>query len=81
MAVIRKIRIMPDVEPGHSMWRRAWAHVRALPSGSSWHYMHDWLQENYGCRVATTYDEKGNKGMVLIFDSAEGHTAFELTWG
>jgi Zn/Cd-binding protein ZinT len=79
MAVIRKIKIMPCVEPAHSMWRRVWTHVMTFPSGSTWHNMHDWLQETYDCRVVTTYDN-GNKGINLIFDSAEGHTAFQLTW-
>ena len=80
MAVIRKIKIMPGVEPGHSMWRRVWAHVNPPLAGHTWHNMHDWLQKHYECRVISTRDDKGNKGFNLIFDSAEGHTAFQLTW-
>lgn len=70
---------MPGVEPGHSMWRRVWTHVNSPLAGHTWHHMHDWLQENYKCRVVNTY-EKHNKGLVLIFDHVEHKIAFELTW-
>lgn len=79
MAVIRKIRIMPGIEPMASMWQRVWTHVNSQAPSSTWHHMHDWLQETYDCRAVTIY-EKGNKGIALIFDSAEGQTAFEFTW-
>lgn len=53
-------------------WMRVWCHV-----GGDWNHMHDWLWDNYVCKVGT---RGRHNSFHLKFETPEAHASFVLAW-